>query len=93
MQIRSLTMLSGSRIRRCLELWYRSKTRLYPKLLWHRPAAVGLIRPLAWELPYDPDAAVTSKKQNKTKQQKKTHRPGVPIVAQWVKNPTAWAQV
>ena len=35
------------------------------------PAAVALIRPLAWELPYAMSAALKSKQQNKTKQQKK----------------------
>ena len=35
--------------------------------LWHRPAAVALIWPLAWELPYAAPAALKSKKQtNKT---------------------------
>ena len=32
--------------------------------LWHRPAAVGLIGPLAWDLPY---ASGTALKQNKQK--------------------------
>ena len=30
--------------------------------LWHRPTAIALIRPLAWELPYVVDAALKSKK-------------------------------
>ena len=30
--------------------------------MWHRPAAVALIRPLAWELPHAADAALKSKK-------------------------------
>ena len=38
--------------------------------LWRRPAAVGLIGPLAWEPPYAVGAALKSKKQNKTKQNK-----------------------
>ena len=29
--------------------------------LWHRPAAVALIRPLAWEPPYAASAALKSK--------------------------------
>ena len=37
--------------------------------LWHRPAAVAPIQPLAWELPYATDAALKRKKQ-KTKQKK-----------------------
>ena len=32
-----------------------------PKLLWHRPAAVASIQPLAWELPYTADAAMKNK--------------------------------
>ena len=41
--------------------------------LWHRPAAISLIRPLAWELPYAVDAVLKSKKtkQNKTKKKQK----------------------
>jgi len=33
--------------------------------LWRKPAAIALIRPLAWELPYAEGAAL--KRQNKTK--------------------------
>ena len=36
--------------------------------LWRRPAAVALIQPLAWELPYA--VGVALKEQNKTKQNK-----------------------
>ena len=32
--------------------------------LWCRPAAAALIRPLAWELPYAPGAALKRKKKN-----------------------------
>ena len=32
--------------------------------LWHRPAAVALIRSLAWELPHDVDVAFKKKKKN-----------------------------
>ena len=31
--------------------------------LWHRPAAVGLIQPLAWKLPYAAGAALKRKNQ------------------------------
>ena len=51
----------------------RSSDRL---LLWllRRPAAVALIPPQAWELPYAVGVALKSKKQNKTKQkQRKTN--------------------
>ena len=33
--------------------------------LWRSPAAVALIRPLAWEPPYAADAALKSKRQRK----------------------------
>ena len=35
---------------------------LAPVLLWCRPAAVALIRPLAWELPYAVVVALKKKK-------------------------------
>ena len=43
--------------------------------LWCRPAGVAPIQPLAWELPYATGAALKSKI-------------GVPVVAQWLTNPT-----
>ena len=39
--------------------------------LWHRPAAVALTEPLAWELPY---AAGTALKKQKNKKTKKKER-------------------
>ena len=33
--------------------------------LWCRPAAITLIRPLAWELPYDAGVALKKNKTNK----------------------------
>ena len=53
LRVRSLASLSGLRIQHCRELWCR-------------PAAVALIRPLAWEPPYA--AGVALKRQKKTKQ-------------------------
>ena len=35
-------------------------------LLWRRPAAVALIRPLAWEPPYAMGVALKKKKKKKT---------------------------
>ena len=35
--------------------------------LWRRQATTALIRPLAWELPYDVGAALKSKKKKKKK--------------------------
>ena len=45
--------------------------------LWRRPVATALILTLAWELPY---ATTATLKKNKI--------PGVPIVVQWLTNPT-----
>ena len=50
MQVPSLASLSGSRIRRCCELW-------------HRPAAAAPIQLLAWELPYATGWAPKGKKK------------------------------
>ena len=49
----------------------------YPTLLWlwHRPASIAPIRPLAWEPPYAMESGPRKgKKTNKTKQNKKTSR-------------------
>ena len=48
--------------------------------LWCRLAATTSIRPLAWELPYAMDVTL-----EKIKKKKKF---GVPVVAQWLTNPT-----
>ena len=48
-----------------------------PEWLWRRPAAADPIQPLVWELLYALGMAI--KKQKKT---------GVPIMAQWLTNPT-----
>ena len=40
-------------------------------LLWCRPVATTLIRPLAWNLPYATGAAIKSKKQKAKKKKKK----------------------
>ena len=39
--------------------------------LWCRPAAVALIRPLAWEPPYAVSAALNRKKKEKKEKKKK----------------------
>ena len=39
--------------------------------LWRRPAAVALIRPLAWEPPYAKSAALERKKKKKKKKERK----------------------
>ena len=63
--VRFLVLLSGLRIRHCCELWYTGcRCSSDPALLWLwcRLAAVALLRPLAWELPYAVCAALKSKK-------------------------------
>ena len=46
-------------------------------LLWHRLAAIALIRPLAWELAYAKGAALKKAKKKKEKKRKKERREGV----------------
>ena len=53
-----------------------------PALLWRRLAAAALIRPLAWEPPYAVGAALEKAKRHKKRKK------GVPVVAQWLTNPT-----
>ena len=50
---------------------------LDPEVLWQ--TAIALIPFLAWELPYAAGAALKRQKNKKT---------GVPVVAQWLANPT-----
>ena len=59
----SLALLSGLRIWCCRELWCRSDPALL--WLWCRPAAVALIRPLAWELPHASGVALKRPKKKK----------------------------
>ena len=51
-----------------------------PVLLWpwHRPAAVALIGPVDWELPYANGAAQKSKKKKKKKKKRKK-KDNVPV--------------
>ena len=49
--------------------------------LWQRLAAVAPIRRLAWEPPYAVGVTLKSKKQSKTKQNKKTSKEGTKISA------------
>ena len=52
LQLRSLASLSELRIWHHRELWCSSQGSSDPVLLWLWLAAVALIQPLAWELPY-----------------------------------------
>ena len=59
-QVRSLALLSGSRIWHCFELWCRSKMRLRSDIavaVVYRPAAVAVTGPLVWEPPCATGAA------------------------------------
>ena len=64
MQVASLAPLSGLRIRHCHALSIGHRCGLDPVLLWlwRRAAAVTLIQPLAWELPYAAGVALKRKK-------------------------------
>ena len=42
--------------------------------LWHRPEAIALIRPLAWEPPYAAGVTLKSKKKKKKKKKKEKKR-------------------
>ena len=55
--------------------------------LWRRPAAVALIRSLAWKFPYAAGAALKSKNKQTNKPKPKKQR--VPVMAQWLMNPTS----
>ena len=57
-----------------------------PELLWRRVAAVALIQPLAWELPRAVGVALKSKKNHILAL--KILFFGVPVMAQWLTNPT-----
>ena len=65
MHVQSLTSLFGLRIRCCCEQGHRRGSNFV--WLWHRPAAVAPVWPLAWELPYAASASLKSKKKKKGK--------------------------
>ena len=73
MWVQSLALLSGLRIGIAVTCGVSSRHGLGPLLLC---ATTAPIRPLAWELPY---ATGVAKKQKIM---------GVPVVAQWLMNPT-----
>ena len=68
LRVQSLAPLSGLRIWRSVNCGvdHRNGSDLAWLWLWHRSAAVALIRPLAWEAPHAPGEALKSKKINKS---------------------------
>ena len=65
--------------------------------VWRRPVAKAPIQPLAWEPPYAAGAAqeiattttiTTTATTKKDKKKKKIELQGVPVVVQWLTNPT-----
>jgi len=74
LQVQPLALLSGLRIWRCRELWCRCCLDLSLLWLWRWPAAVALIRPLAWEPPYAVGAALKSQKKPKKKKKKQERK-------------------
>ena len=78
LRVRSLPLLSGLMIRRCRELWCRLQTRLGSCVAVAAVAAAAAPdRPLDGESPYTPGMSLKIKKKK-----------GVPVVAQWLTNPT-----
>ena len=66
MWVWSLASLSGLRIQWCCECGAGCRLGSDPTLLWLwcRPAAIALIWPLAWGLPYAVDVALNRPKEN-----------------------------
>ena len=82
LQVRSIAPLSGLGIRcRTVSCGVGCRCGSDPVLLWlwHRPVAAAPIQPLAWEPPYAAGAAQEIATTTTT---------GVPVVAQWLTNPT-----
>ena len=71
LRVLSLALISGLSIQHCREQWYSRSVLLW---LWHRLAAVALIRPLAWEPPYAVIAALKRKKKKKKRRKKQTNK-------------------
>ena len=67
MQVQSLALLSGLKIRCCMSCGVGLRRGSDPALLWlwYRPAAVVSTQPLAWELLYATGVALKSKKKKK----------------------------
>ena len=76
-QVRSLASLSGLRIQHCHELWgvyHRCSLDLALLWLWHRPAAIAPIQPLAWEHPYAMGMALKRQKEKRKKKKRVVDR-------------------
>ena len=75
--VQSLASLSGLGIPCCCGVGHRHDSDLAWLWLWCRLAAVALLHPLAWELPYAPGVVLKSEKKRKKgknrNKQKKTH--------------------
>ena len=69
--VRSLASLSGLRIQCCHGVGHRCGSDLALLWLLCRPAAIALIQPLAWEIPYAMSAALKSKKKKKKRKETK----------------------
>ena len=65
MRVQSLASLIGLSLAVSCGVGSRCGSDLSLLWLWHRAAAVALIQPLAWELPYAAGAALKSKKKKK----------------------------
>ena len=72
LEIRSLALLSGLRIWHCRELWCSHGRGSDLAWLWHKPAAIALIRSPAWEPPYAAGAALKEDKKTPHKTPQKT---------------------
>ena len=111
LRVRSLPLLIGLTIRRCVSCGVGCRCGLDLKWLWlwYRQASTALIQPLAWEPPYTEGVALKRPKEKKKKkkdlcarktilsvclsEQKseelfKLQIQGVPVMAQWLTNPT-----
>ena len=74
MQVQSLTSLSGSGAALSGGVGRRCSLDLVFLWLRYRLVAVGLIQPLAWELPYATGAALKSKREKEMMKEKKEGR-------------------
>ena len=75
LRVRSLASLSGLSVAVSCGVGRRLGSDPALLLLWCRPAAVALIRPLAWELPYAMGIALKTKNQNQNQRKKTPKKP------------------